>query len=63
MQPDVDTVTQFATVFDVSVERMIYGKGKPHFQFAEKFTAASIEGAAVAYWVDGGSKSPFCYQQ
>ena len=35
-QPDVDTLTQLASVFDVSVERIIYGKGKPHFHFAVK---------------------------
>lgn len=35
-QPDVDTLTQLASVFDVSVERIIYGKGKPRFHFAIK---------------------------
>ena len=35
-QPDVDTLTQLASAFDVSVERIIYGKGKPHFHFAIK---------------------------
>ena len=35
-QPDVDTLMQLASVFDVSVERIIYGKGKPHFHFAIK---------------------------
>lgn len=35
-QPDVDTLTQIADVFDVSVERIIYGKGKPQFHFAVK---------------------------
>ncbi len=33
-QPDVDTLTQLASVFDVSVERIIYGREKPHFHFA-----------------------------
>ena len=36
-QPDIDTLTQLATVFDVSVERIIYGKAKPRFHFAVKF--------------------------
>ena len=35
-QPDVDTLTQLASILDVSVERIIYGKGKPHFHFAIK---------------------------
>lgn len=35
-QPDVDMLTQLARVFDVSVERIIYGKKKPHFHFAIK---------------------------
>ena len=35
-QPDVDTLTRLATIFDVSVERIIYGKGKAHFHFAIK---------------------------
>lgn len=35
-QPDIDTLTQLASIFDVSVERIIYGKGKPHFHFAIK---------------------------
>lgn len=33
-QPDIDTLTQMASVFEVSVERIIYGKEKPHFHFA-----------------------------
>ena len=33
-QPDIDTLTQLASVFDVSVERVIYGKEKSHFHFA-----------------------------
>ena len=36
-QPDVDTLTQLASVFDVSVERIIYGKAKPHVHFAVNF--------------------------
>ena len=36
-QPDVDTLTQLASIFDVSVERIIYGKAKPRFHFAIKF--------------------------
>ena len=35
-QPDVDTLTQLASIFDVSVERIIYGKVKPRFHFAIK---------------------------
>ena len=35
-QPDVDTITQLAEIFDVSVERMIYGKAKSRFHFAVK---------------------------
>ncbi len=35
-QPDIDTLTQLASIFDVSVERIIYGKGKPRFHFAIK---------------------------
>ena len=35
-QPDIDTLTQLASIFDVSVERIIYGKEKPHFHFAIK---------------------------
>ena len=35
-QPDIDTLMQLASVFDVSTERIIYGKGKPHFHFAIK---------------------------
>ena len=33
-QPDIETLTQLAEVFDVSVERIIYGKEKPHWHFA-----------------------------
>ncbi len=33
-QPDIDTLTQLANIFDVSVERIIYGKEKKHFHFA-----------------------------
>jgi len=36
-QPDIDTLTQLAGVFDVSIERLIYGKGKPYFHFAINF--------------------------
>lgn len=34
-QPDVDTLTRLAEIFDVSVERIIYGKEKKnwHFEF------------------------------
>ena len=35
-QPDIDTLTQLAGFFDVSIERIIYGKAKPHFHFAVK---------------------------
>ena len=37
-QPDIDTLTQLAGVFDVSIERLIYGKGKPYFHFAINFS-------------------------
>lgn len=33
-QPDVDTIARLADIFDVSVERMIYGKAKSRFHFA-----------------------------
>ena len=33
-QPDIETLTQLAEVFDVSVERIIYGKEKKHGHFA-----------------------------
>jgi len=33
-QPDIDTLTQLAGIFDVSLERMIYGKEKKKFHFA-----------------------------
>lgn len=36
-QPDVETLTQLAEVFDVSVERIIYGKEKKHWHFAINF--------------------------
>lgn len=36
-QPDIDTLTLLASVFDVSIERIIYGKEKPRFHFALKF--------------------------
>ena len=36
-QPDVDTLTGLAEIFDVSVERIIYGKEKPRWHFAVKF--------------------------
>ncbi|MBE6940819.1 MAG: helix-turn-helix transcriptional regulator [Ruminococcaceae bacterium] len=36
-QPDVDTLTRLAEIFDVSVERIIYGKEKPRWHFAVKF--------------------------
>ena len=35
-QPDVDTLTQLASIFDVSIERIIYGKGTPRLHFAIK---------------------------
>lgn len=36
-QPDVEMIMQLAEIFDVSVERMIYGKAKSRFHFAIKF--------------------------
>ena len=33
-QPDIDTITKLANIFDVSVERIIYGKAKSRFHFA-----------------------------
>ena len=36
-QPDVETLTQMAEIFDVSVERLIYGKEKSRWHFAVKF--------------------------
>lgn len=36
-QPDIETLTQLAEVFDVSVERIIYGKEKPRWHFAINF--------------------------
>ena len=36
-QPDVDTLTRLAEIFDVSVERIIYGKEKLRWHFAVKF--------------------------
>lgn len=38
-QPDVDTLTRLAEIFDVSVERIIYGKEKKHWHFAVNFNA------------------------
>ena len=43
-QPDIDTLIQLASVFNVSVERIIYGKAKPHFHFAVKIdTQKSVQ--------------------
>ena len=36
-QPDIETLTQLAEVFDVSVERIIYGKEKPRWHFAVNY--------------------------
>lgn len=36
-QPDVDTLTRLAEIFDVSVERIIYGKEKKRWHFAVNF--------------------------
>lgn len=36
-QPDVETLTRLAEAFDVSVERLIYGKEKPRWHFAVNF--------------------------
>lgn len=42
-QPDIDTLTALSEAFDVSVERLIYGKEKPRFHFAvEIFPRESI---------------------
>ena len=39
-QPDIETLTQLAEVFDVSVERIIYGKEKKHWYFSVKVDPA-----------------------
>lgn len=36
-QPDIDTLDRLATVFDVSVERVIYGKAKRRLHFTVQF--------------------------
>ena len=36
-QPDVDTLTRLAEIFDVSVERIIYDKEKKRWHFAINF--------------------------
>jgi len=36
-QPDIETLTRLAEVFEVSVERIIYGKEKPRWHFAVNF--------------------------
>ncbi len=36
-QPDVDTLTKLAEIFDVSVEQIIYGKEKKRWHFAVNF--------------------------
>lgn len=36
-QPDIETLTQLAEAFDVSVERIIYGKEKSRWHFAVNF--------------------------
>lgn len=43
-QPDVDTLTRLAEIFDVSVERIIYGKEKKHWHFAVNFNAQTCVG-------------------
>lgn len=58
-QPDIETLTQLAEVFDVSVERIIYGKEKPHWHFAVKLdpqataqtcvNLGAILGAVISY--------------
>lgn len=35
-QPDIDTLKQIAEFFDVSIERIIYGKEKKRFHFSVK---------------------------
>ncbi len=35
-QPDIDTLKQIAEFFDVSIERIIYGKEKKRFYFSVK---------------------------
>ena len=39
-QPDIETLTRLAEVFDVSVERLIYGKEKKHWHFSVKVDPA-----------------------
>ena len=36
-QPDIETLTQIAEYFDVSVERLIYGRAKPRWHFSVQF--------------------------
>ena len=36
-QPDIETLTQIAEYFNVSVERLIYGKEKSRWHFSVKF--------------------------
>lgn len=47
-QPDIETLTQLAEVFDVSVERIIYGKEKPRWHFAVNYNSqATLEMGAM----------------
>ena len=37
-QPDIDTLTRIAEYFDVSVEKLIYGKAKPRWHVSFQFS-------------------------
>ena len=56
-QPDIETLTQIAEFFDVSVERLIYGKEKPQWHFSvqahpEKAIELGMILAAVISYVE-----------
>ena len=56
-QPDIETLTQIAEYFDVSVEKLIYGKEKSHWHFAvnahpEKVIELGMIIAAVISYVE-----------
>lgn len=36
-QPDIETLTQIAEYFGVSIERLIYGKARPRWHFSARF--------------------------
>lgn len=56
-QPDIETLTQIAEFFDVSVEKLIYGKAKPRWHFSvqvhpEKAIELGMILAAVVSYVN-----------